>query len=75
MTLNHLQSMSLSAGQTLEIPVFSEVIVNIDSANIRQRPGEAFPVIAQMDRGAGCLYWESRETGTEWPYTTVIRAG
>ena len=52
MTLNNLESMNLTVGQTLRIPVYSEVIVNVNSANIRQRPGETFPVIAQMDQGA-----------------------
>ncbi len=52
MTLNNLESANLTVGQTLRIPVYSEVIVNVDSANIRQRPGETFPAIAQMDQGA-----------------------
>jgi spore germination protein YaaH len=52
MVLNQLESTGLSTGQTLTIPVFSEVIVNVDSANIRQRPGETSPIIAQMDKGA-----------------------
>ncbi|MFP5110536.1 LysM peptidoglycan-binding domain-containing protein [Neobacillus sp. C211] len=50
--LNNLQSMSLNVGQKIRIPVYSEVIVNVDSANVRQRPGANFSVIAQMDRGA-----------------------
>ncbi|HHY71940.1 MAG TPA: LysM peptidoglycan-binding domain-containing protein [Bacillus bacterium] len=52
MALNNLKSMDLSIGQMLMIPVFSEVIVNVDVANVRQRPGATYNVVAQMDRGA-----------------------
>lgn len=52
MALNNLTSASLSVGQMLIIPVFSEVVVNADVANVRQRPGASSTVIAQMDRGA-----------------------
>lgn len=52
MTLNNLESMDLDVGQRLIIPVFSEVVVNVDVANVRQRPGAAYNVVAQMDRGA-----------------------
>ena len=50
--LNNLESLDLSIGQNLIIPVYSEVIVNVDNANVRQRPGATYNVIAQMDRGA-----------------------
>ncbi|PWW27014.1 spore germination protein YaaH [Cytobacillus oceanisediminis] len=52
MVLNNLESPDLSIGQRLRIPVYSDVVVNADNANIRQRPGTAFNTIAQMDRGA-----------------------
>ncbi|USK59203.1 LysM peptidoglycan-binding domain-containing protein [Peribacillus asahii] len=52
LVLNHLESMNLTVGQRIKIPEYSEVIVNIDGANVRQRPGSNFRVIAQMDRGA-----------------------
>ncbi|KML38137.1 glycosyl hydrolase [Cytobacillus firmus] len=51
-TLNNLESSNLSIGQRIRIPVYSEVVVNSDNANVRQRPGTAFNTIAQMDRGA-----------------------
>ncbi|MBT2709894.1 LysM peptidoglycan-binding domain-containing protein [Bacillus sp. ISL-47] len=50
--LNNLESADLSIGQRLRIPVYSEVVVSADNANVRQRPGTAFNTIAQMDRGA-----------------------
>lgn len=50
--LNNLESTELTVGQRIRIPVYSQVIVNVDSANVRQRPGANFSVIAQMDRGA-----------------------
>lgn len=52
MTLNNLESMELAVGQRIVIPVFSEVIVNVNNANLRQRPGTTFNVVAQMDQGA-----------------------
>lgn len=52
MVLNNLESPDLSIGQRLRIPVYSDVVVNADNANIRQRPGTAFNTIAQMDRRA-----------------------
>jgi spore germination protein len=50
--LNHLPSTALNVGQRIRIPVYSEVIVNVNNTNVRQRPGANFSVIAQMDRGA-----------------------
>ena len=50
--LNNLEGKDLTVGQTIRIPVYSEVIVNVDSASVRQQPGANFAVIAQMDRGA-----------------------
>lgn len=50
--LNHLQSNNLTVGQKIKIPVYSEVIVNVNNAQVRQRPGADFNVIASMDRGA-----------------------
>lgn len=52
MTLNNLENMDLNIGQKLTIPVFSEVVVNVDTANVRERPGAAYNVLAQMARGA-----------------------
>lgn len=50
--LNNLESPNLTVGQRIVIPVFSEVIVNVNNANVRQRPGANFNVVAQMDQGA-----------------------
>lgn len=52
MALNNLESTDLTVGQRLVIPVYSEVVVNVDTANVRQRPGAEFNVVAQMDQGA-----------------------
>jgi spore germination protein len=50
--LNKLEGTALTVGQRIRIPVYSEVVVNVDNASVRQRPGTTFPIIAHMDRGA-----------------------
>ena len=50
--LNNLTGTSLSIGQRLQIPRYTEVVVNVDNANIRRGPGLNNPVIASMARGA-----------------------
>ncbi|WP_017756818.1 LysM peptidoglycan-binding domain-containing protein [Calidifontibacillus oryziterrae] len=50
--LNNLESPDLTIGQRITIPVFSEVVVTVNSANVRERPGATFNVIAQLDQGA-----------------------
>ncbi|MBS4534063.1 LysM peptidoglycan-binding domain-containing protein [Clostridium sp. D2Q-14] len=50
--LNNLENTSLDIGQRLEIPFYTEVIVNVDIANVRLGPGTNFDVIEQMERGA-----------------------
>lgn len=52
MALNNLENTDLTLGQKLIIPVFSEVVVNADNANVRERPGATYNVVAQMARGA-----------------------
>ncbi|QXM05403.1 glycosyl hydrolase family 18 protein [Crassaminicella indica] len=52
MKLNGLTSTELIPGQRLKIPLYTEVIVNVDVANIRKGPGTYYPIIAQMNRNA-----------------------
>lgn len=52
MVLNSLTSASLYVGQRLRIPVYTEVVVTVETANVRSYAGTGFSVIAQMDRGA-----------------------
>ncbi len=51
-TLNDLTSDDLSIGQTLKIPVYTEVVVKADRANVRTGPGKGYNIIAQMRTGA-----------------------
>ncbi|GAX91038.1 glycosyl hydrolase family 18 protein [Effusibacillus lacus] len=50
--LNRLPTTALSVGQRLRIPVYTEVIVNVDVANVRSYASTRARVMAQMDRGA-----------------------
>lgn len=50
--LNNLTGTALRVGQTLTIPLYSEVIVNVDSANIRSGPGTNFSIVTSMVRNA-----------------------
>lgn len=50
--LNNLTNTSLSVGQRLRIPLYTEVIVRVDRANIRNRPNLGAAVIASMVRTA-----------------------
>ncbi len=50
--LNNLTGTALSVGQRLRIPLYSEAIVNVNTANIRSGPGTNTNVIAVMVRGA-----------------------
>lgn len=52
MIINNLEDTNLSIGQILKIPYYTEMIVNVDVANIRLGPSTDFDVIAQMVRGA-----------------------
>lgn len=52
MILNRLTSTSLQIGQKLRIPIYTEVVVSVDTANVRSHAGTGFPVIARMERGA-----------------------
>lgn len=52
MALNNLTSTSLSVGQRLEIPAYTDVTVNVDNADVRRGAGTGFDVIARMARGA-----------------------
>ena len=52
MVLNDLSSDALTIGQTLKIPVYTEVIVKSDRANVRTGPGKGYNVITQMKTGA-----------------------
>lgn len=48
MVLNNLSSTSLAIGQRLRIPLYTEVIVRVDRANVRSGPSLDSPVIASM---------------------------
>ncbi|MCX7710207.1 MAG: LysM peptidoglycan-binding domain-containing protein [Clostridia bacterium] len=52
MTLNNLTSTSLTIGQRLRIPLYTEAIVNVNRANIRRDPALTSPVVASMVRSA-----------------------
>ncbi|MCX7749565.1 MAG: LysM peptidoglycan-binding domain-containing protein [Clostridia bacterium] len=50
--LNNLTTTSLTVGQQLIIPQYTEVQVKVDTANIRRGPNTNTPVEARMVRGA-----------------------
>lgn len=50
--LNGLTNPNLRVGQKLTIPVYTEVIINVDRANVRRFPSTSASIIDQMDRGA-----------------------
>jgi len=50
--LNNLTSPMLMIGQRLQIPLYTEVVVNVDSANVRMGPGYEYPVMTKMAKGA-----------------------
>lgn len=52
MQLNRLQSTSLSIGQELIIPQYTEAVVNVGRANIRSGPGTNFSVIQTVTSSA-----------------------
>lgn len=52
MMLNGLTSTELTVGQRLKIPLYTEVVIHVDAANIRKGPGTYYPVIAQMTKNA-----------------------
>ncbi|UFJ41229.1 LysM peptidoglycan-binding domain-containing protein [Brevibacillus humidisoli] len=51
MIYNRLTTTELQVGQRLRIPVYTEAIVQVDAANVRNAPGTETVVIAQMVRG------------------------
>lgn len=51
-SLNNLTGIELSVGQKLTIPIYTEVVVNVDSAFIRSGPGPNFSVVTSMVRNA-----------------------
>ncbi len=51
-SLNNLTNTQLYIGQSLIIPRYSEVVVKVDNANIRNGAGVNSKVIARMDKGA-----------------------
>lgn len=50
--LNNLTGTLLTIGQTLRIPLYTEVIVNVNLANVRSGPGTNFSVVTTMVRNA-----------------------
>ncbi|HHY90128.1 MAG TPA: LysM peptidoglycan-binding domain-containing protein [Clostridiales bacterium] len=52
MVLNNLTSTLLMVGQTLQIPLYTEAVVTVDSANIRRWAGVQYPILTQVARNA-----------------------
>ena len=52
MALNNLTDTLIQVGQQLTIPLYTEVVVNVNTANIRTGPGLNHSIITQMTRGA-----------------------
>lgn len=52
MALNRLTSTNLAVGQRLRIPYYTEVVVQVGTANIRQGAGTNTAVMTRMVRGA-----------------------
>jgi spore germination protein len=50
--LNNLTGTGLAVGQTLVIPLYTEVVVNVNSAFIRSGPGLNYSVVTSMVRNA-----------------------
>jgi len=50
--LNNLTGTELRVGQTLTIPLYSEAVVNVNSANIRSGPGTNYSIVTRMVRNA-----------------------
>lgn len=48
--LNNLTGTALNVGQRLRIPLYTEVVINVDTANIRRGPGENYAIITKMVR-------------------------
>ena len=46
--LNNLSGAALNVGQRLRIPLYTEVVINAETAVIRSGPGENYAVIARM---------------------------
>ncbi|WP_171016748.1 LysM peptidoglycan-binding domain-containing protein [Pseudalkalibacillus caeni] len=67
MQLNNLTSTDLSVGQKLEVPLYTEVIVKVDVANVRTGPGKGYNVITQLVKGA-----KLRVIGTRGDWYRVV---
>ncbi|WP_129597876.1 glycosyl hydrolase family 18 protein [Anaerophilus nitritogenes] len=52
MTLNNLTDTLVVPGQKLKIPLYTEVVVIVDIANIRMRGGIDYPIVTQVQRNA-----------------------
>lgn len=52
LTLNELEADSLAIGQKIKIPLYTEVVIRTDRANIRTGPGKGYNIITQMRAGA-----------------------
>lgn len=50
--LNNLTNTELRIGQQLTIPLYTEVVIKVDTGNIRRGPGPNYEVIARMTNGA-----------------------
>jgi len=50
MALNNLSSTELRIGQQLTIPLYTEAVVNVGTANIRRGPGTNFGIITRMNK-------------------------
>ncbi|GAE89472.1 spore peptidoglycan hydrolase [Acetivibrio straminisolvens JCM 21531] len=52
MALNNLTGTLLRVGQQLTIPLYTEAVVNVNTANIRSGPGTNFSILTRMTNGA-----------------------
>lgn len=61
MALNNLTSTVILVGQRLVIPLYTEVVVNVEMANIRSGPDTGYGILTQMVSGARLPVLEYRQ--------------
>ncbi|WLR50876.1 glycosyl hydrolase family 18 protein [Bacillus tianshenii] len=70
--LNNLETNALTVGQVLRIPAYTEAVITVSRANIREEPTSGGRVIIQMDKGTRLAV-----TGTrgDWYKVTLFNGG